>query len=92
MSVPDTSVVKVKRARNTASVSLAVGQNCIAASMAKIITRMVNANVQYNCMEMLQIQNLADAQGRILQILQHIDHGVMEEKERKENNKKQKKE
>lgn len=78
-----TSSQKTKSKRKSTQIPLESGQRCIASAMSKIINRMVNKELQQHCKDLLEMEDLAETEARILFILQQIDKEQEEEEENK---------
>lgn len=78
-----------KTKRQSRLIPLDSGQECIASAMARIVQHMVNKELQQRCKELLEMEDMAETEARILFILQQIDkEREREEAEKKQENKK----
>ncbi|XP_023305448.2 uncharacterized protein LOC111687252 [Lucilia cuprina] len=81
-----TSSQKSKRTYKSRMIPLESGQRCIASAMARIIKHMVSKELQERCKDLLQMEDMAETEARILHVLQQIDK-EREEAEKEKGNK-----
>ena len=77
---PSTSTQKPKRSYTKCTLPLEKSRRAIASSLAKVVTNMVYKELQDKCKELLQMDDIAETEARILYVLQQID----EEREEQE--------
>lgn len=87
---PSTSKSKPKRSYTRCTVPLEKSRRCIASAVARVVNNMVYKELQEKCKELLQMEDVAETEARMLYILEQVDMEQEQEEQLKMANRKRK--